>query len=78
MNALALTDVASTPAWSATWKLERGTDDGLGGTGVANSMYSPLCHNCDKTLSVLAVGVSFRAKSRRPKLLETNENERKL
>ena len=28
-----------------------------------------LCQNCVKTLSVLVVGVSFRAKSRCPKLL---------
>jgi hypothetical protein len=36
-----------------------------------------LCQNCVKTLSVLPVGVSYRAKSRCPKLLEINKNERK-
>jgi hypothetical protein len=34
---------------------------------------APLYHNGDKTLSVLAVGVSFRVKSKCPKLLETNQ-----
>jgi hypothetical protein len=35
-----------------------------------------LCQNCVKTLSVLAVGVSFRAKSRCPKLF-VNKQKRK-
>lgn len=35
-----------------------------------------LCYNCVKTLSALFAGVSFRAKSRCPKLLEINKSER--
>ncbi len=41
---------------------------------AGESMCSELCQNCVKTLSVLVVGVSFRAKSRCPKLLEINKN----
>jgi len=43
----------------------------------AESRCAVLWQNCVKTLSVLGVGVSFRAKSRCPKLLEINESGRK-
>jgi hypothetical protein len=38
-------------------------------TPCCKSRCSEMCQNCVKTLSVLAIGVSFRAKSRCPKLL---------